>query len=147
MAYLPGQKNIEVEIRPAKQEELGAIVRKAGVLELDIAETDAGQFLVAVRGDSIRGFGRLRPYRDFTELATLGVMAPDQMKGIGSLVVRALLKKAGGEVYLTTVIPAYFSRFGFSKADDYPAELNKKMDFCRSFGFHAGEIFVMKHQP
>jgi N-acetylglutamate synthase-like GNAT family acetyltransferase len=146
MEHLPGQKIIEMEVRDAREEEFEEVLRKARALDLDLSEAKCGQFLVASKGGAILGFGRLRRYTDCVELATLGVVKTEQQKGIGSALVKALLKKSGSEVYLTTVIPDYFSRFGFVKTGNFPEVLNKKMDFCASFGFHTTEIFVMKHK-
>jgi N-acetylglutamate synthase-like GNAT family acetyltransferase len=134
-------------VRSAKAEEMEEIISKAGALDLDLSEARYDQFVVACNDTQIVGFGRLRTYPSCMEVATVGVVQAEQHKGIGSVVVAELLKRAGKEVFVTSVIPGYFSRFGFRPVKDFPEVLMKKLDFCRSFGFHSEEIFVMKFTP
>jgi N-acetylglutamate synthase-like GNAT family acetyltransferase len=148
MGYLPGQKmKVSVDVRSACSGELEEVLSKAGVLDLDLTDAHYDQFVVACKEKEIVGFGRIRRYEECVEVATLGVVEAEQKKGIGSAVVKELLGRTSGEVYLTTVIPQYFSRLGFKEVKDFPDVLKKKLDFCRSFGFHAEEIFVMKRVP
>ncbi|HEY6162026.1 MAG TPA: GNAT family N-acetyltransferase [Bacteroidia bacterium] len=144
METFPGQKQIEISIEKAVRGDMEDIARKADALDLDCTNLSYEQFMVARRNGVILGFGRLKRYYDWSELATLGVVKEEQGKGIGTAIVCELLREKGTDVYVTCVIPKYFSRFGFYEVKEFPKLLMKKYDFCRSFGFAGDEVFVMR---
>jgi N-acetylglutamate synthase-like GNAT family acetyltransferase len=144
METLLKQKQVEISVEKAARADMEDIARKADALDLDCTNLGYEQFVVARRNGVILGFGRLKKYYDWSELATLGVVKEEQGKGIGTAIVCELLKEKGTDVYVTCVIPEYFSRFGFYAVKEFPKLLMKKYDFCRSFGFADNEVFVMK---
>lgn len=115
-------------------------------MDLDVQEFNIRDFCVVRRANHVVGFGRLRPYKGFQEIATIGIVEEERNKGLGSAVVNCLLKKGTRDVYLTCVIPSFFSRLGFAPVKEFPCELSAKYDFCRSFGYAEGEVHVMKLQ-
>ena len=90
------------------------------------------------------GFGRLRKYPECTEIATVGVIPPEQKKGIGSQIVRELIRTGSSDIFVTCVIPDFFGKLGFQIVKQYPSVLQKKVDFCKSFDFSEEQIFVMR---
>lgn len=115
-------------------------------MSLDMEDFRISDFLTAKQGGNIIGFGRLRTYPGFREVASVGVLAENRGKGIGSLVVNELIRQTREEIYLTCVIPGFFSKLGFEKVKDFPSELIPKYDFCRSFGYSEEEVTVMKYK-
>lgn len=137
-------KTNPVIVSPAAENDLAEIVRLARILDLDCEDLSWNQFLLARTGHAIIGFGRLRSYGTCTEIATVGVVPEERKKGVGSAVVSALIAKGPREIYVTCVIPDFFSRFGFKPVKEYPPVLEKKVDFCKQYDFREDQIFVMK---
>ena len=123
---------------------MDVISRLAKSFDLDCKKMSWTQFIVATKKEKIIGFGRLRQYPDFTELATVGVIQQERGKGVGSYLVNALTNRGPQSIYVTCVIPDFFGRLGFKKVATFPLILQKKVDFCKLYGFKDGEIFVMK---
>ena len=144
-------KSQEITIRPATQADMPFIDLLAKKFELDCENMELEQFVTAKRRDEIIGFGRLRKHSgpkemrvSCTELATVGVIPQERKKGIGIAIVNELLRAGPSEIFVTCVIPDFFSRFGFKPVKKYPPALQKKVDFCKSFDFCEEQIFVMK---
>ncbi len=111
---------------------------------LDDESMDSARFRVLVDSNKVIAFGRLRENIDATELCTLGVVKEFRGKGLGRLMVECLLKEAKQDIYVVTVIPAFFSKLGFEFVENYPASMQKKVNLCTT-DYHVGEIYrVMK---
>lgn len=136
---------LNICIESASQADFPVIERLAKSFDLDWEDVDYVQFITAKRGPEIVGFGRLRIYESCAEIATVGVVHPERNKGIGTAIVKELIRQGPEEVYVTCVIPRFFSRIGFQTAKQYPAVLQKKIDFCKLYDFSDEQIFVMKH--
>lgn len=100
------------------------------LFELDNRELAQTEFLVEQNGQELLGFGRIREYKGFSELCSLGVIEDQRLKGIGKKLCRALIKKTNQPLYLVCIIPEYFSSFGFTICKEYPAEIKNKLDYC-----------------
>ena len=101
---------------------------------------------MAKKENAISGFGRLRKYDTCTEIATVGVLPEERNRGVGSSIVKELIRRGPSEIFVTCVIPGFFSKFGFTSAKEYPAILQKKVDFCKLYDFKDDQIFVMRYQ-
>lgn len=99
---------------------------------LDDNDLRSGQFMTAKQNEKVLGFGRIRNYGGCRELCSLGVTEPNRMKGIGSALVQALMKNERLPLYIVTVIPGFFMRFGFRETEAFPKEIAAKLDYCRS---------------
>lgn len=117
-------------IRPARPEDSPAIKKLAEKLCLDSADMRYSEFQVAEDEGKIVGIGRIIKHPDCLELATLGVEEGHRKQGLGKKLISELTKKAGGRVYLATIIPEYFAKLGFIKAEKIPATMIKKSDWC-----------------
>ena len=133
-----------INIVPASSSDMLVIEQLAKEMDLDMADISREQFIAAKRLNEIIGFGRMRTYAECREIATVGVIRQERGKGIGSMVVHALISRAPSEVFVTCVIPDFFKRFGFQSVEQYPSVLQKKVDFCKCFNFTDEQIFVMK---
>lgn len=119
-----------MKIRPAQADDFPAIRKLAEKLYLDSADMQAEEFLVAEEDKKIVGIGRIIKHPDCLELATFGIDETFRKKGIGKKLAEELAKKAGGQVYLATIIPGYFEKLGFVKVENFPASMIKKSDWC-----------------
>lgn len=136
-------KEEKITVQPATQADMAFIDLLAKKFDLDCEEMSWEQFVTAKRRDEIIGFGRLRKYSGCTELATVGVLPRERKKGIGIAIVNELIRTGPNEIFVTCVIPDFFTRFGFKTVKEYPSVLQKKVDFCKSFDFCEEQIFVM----
>ena len=136
--------SIDVLVSPACEKDLPVIVQLAKSFNLDCEDFLWKQFVVAKSNDTIIGFGRLRDYPDCTEVATVGVIHEERNKGIGTSIVNKLIQTGPKEIFVTCVILNFFSRLGFEAVKQYPAVLQKKVDFCKLYDFCDEQIFVMK---
>ena len=136
-------RNTMIKVRPAVSSDMPVIEQLAKGFDLDCDDLSVNQFAVAVRDGNILGFGRIREYPGCAEIATVGVIPEEQKKGFGSLVVNELIRIGPPQLFVTCVIPAFFSKFGFESVKQYPSVLRKKVDFCSSYGFCEEDIFVM----
>jgi|ERR1051326_8069333 N-acetylglutamate synthase-like GNAT family acetyltransferase len=128
----------------AIKQDSSEILRLAKSFDLDVEDFSHEQFLIARKENQIIGFGRLRKYNDCTEVATVGVIHPERNRGVGTSIVKELIQIGPKEIFVTCVIPNFFSRVGFEAVKHYPSVLRKKVDFCKLYNFSEEEIFVMK---
>jgi N-acetylglutamate synthase-like GNAT family acetyltransferase len=119
-----------MRIRKAKNEDFDEIIRLAQAYDLDYSGMESDAYWVATDGKKIVGIIGLKRHPDCSELCSLGVEEDFRGRGIGKRLVLALLEKAGEEIYLATIIPAFFHKFGFEKAPSVPASMVKKSDWC-----------------
>ncbi len=106
----------------------------------DQVDLAADQFVVAKGEDGkILGCGRLRPYPEFCEIASLAVADDVRANGIGRAIVSRLLERYAGTIYLICEddVVEFFRRFEVSlhPESDMPDGLRPKWDyFCASAG-------------
>lgn len=131
-------------IAPATEKDMPVVEQLARNFDLDLEDISWKQFLVAKKEGRIIGFGRLRTYPDCTEAATVAVIEPERNKGVGSSIIQELIRTGPPEIFVTCVIPGFFTRLGFQTVKQYPAVLRKKVDFCKLYDFKEEQIFVMK---
>jgi N-acetylglutamate synthase-like GNAT family acetyltransferase len=106
-------------LRPARsldQPAIARMVRSAGLLPFGL---DWPRFLVAESAGRIVGVGQIKVHRDGShEIASLAVLEEHRRRGIGSVLVRALLGRTDRPIYV--ICPAhlevYYGRFGFRRA-------------------------------
>ncbi len=82
---------------------------------LDPTALHWSHFVVAERAGEVVGVGQVRPYPACRELGSLVVRDDLRGQGIGGLIVRALLEREAGEVWLEcrADLAPYYARFGF----------------------------------
>jgi N-acetylglutamate synthase-like GNAT family acetyltransferase len=115
-------------IRNATEADLPFIRQTVACLHLDNENLRAEQFIVAEEGGRTVAFGRIKPYRRTFELGCVAVMDDRRSQGLGELVVRELIRRfPRRRVYVTTDIPAYFERLGFTPTRALPRELSDKI--------------------
>jgi N-acetylglutamate synthase-like GNAT family acetyltransferase len=122
----------------------GLLVSADGDLE-NLAED---QFVVAEEEHgAILGCGRLRPYPDFCELASLAVDQEVRARGVGRVIVSSLLERYQGPIYLICEdnVVDFFRRFRFEciPETDMPAGLRPKWEY---FAALTGHMNVMRRE-
>jgi N-acetylglutamate synthase-like GNAT family acetyltransferase len=119
-----------MRLRKAKKADFPAILKLAQTYNLDYSGMEADRFRVVEEGGGILGICGLKKHPECLELCALGVDENWRGRGWGRRLVRAVLREAPAEVYLATVIPSYFARFGFERAAAVPASMVKKAEWC-----------------
>jgi N-acetylglutamate synthase-like GNAT family acetyltransferase len=120
------------QIRKPDTTELPRILELATAMQLDTREMRQEEFIAAFDGQEICGFGRLRDHGSCVELCTLGVCESHRGKGLGLQLSRALVASTSRQIFLVTVIPAFFQKVGFRRSSTWPESLNSKLNFCSS---------------
>jgi N-acetylglutamate synthase-like GNAT family acetyltransferase len=123
---------MKTEFRIPSTEEFQQIVEYIREFELDDRDLQPEQFIAAFVQKQIAGFGRLRKHSTCTELCSLGVVTPLRGKGIGKSIVKELIRTADDDIYLSCIIPSFFTPFGFQITENYPSPMKEKLDYCES---------------
>lgn len=123
-----------ITIQSASQDDMPFIKDSIERFRLDDEYLDYHQFVVAIDGNEVVGFGRIRPHKEVYELGCVGVVEHKRNQGIGKMIVEYLINNfPTNEVYITTDLPGYFESFGFKKVDPGPKELVEKLSrVCKS---------------
>jgi len=118
-----------VTIAPATPDDMELIADCIRRFRLDDEDLGPEQFVVVREAGRVTAFGRIKPYGAVHELGCVGVLEAERGRGLGALVVRELVRRFPTPVvYITTDLPAYFARFGFTRVDDPPPEIAAKID-------------------
>jgi len=133
-----------MRLRNATKTDSPQILDLAKKLELDYSGMEADDFLVAEEKGKIVGICALKKHKDCLELCSLGVDENYRKLGLGKKLVFGVLKKAKGEVYLATIIPEFFEKFGFEKSPQIPLSMVKKSDWCQGCKKELCTIMVKK---
>ncbi|MBI5042820.1 MAG: GNAT family N-acetyltransferase [Nitrospirae bacterium] len=122
-AWSPVRKEFLYHMRPALSDDMPFIKECIERFRLDDENLDYRQFVVAVEGNEIAGFGRIRPHKEVY-----------RNQGIGKMIVKYLIDKfPTNQVYITTDLIDYFERFGFKRIEAGPKELVEKLQrVCKS---------------
>ncbi|MCI0857418.1 MAG: GNAT family N-acetyltransferase [Chloroflexi bacterium] len=133
------------QVRPARATDLPAIEGLLISADGDREVLHQDQFVVSVDIDGVVvGCGRLRPYSDFCELASLAVGSQVRARGMGREIVNGLLERYSGPIYLICEdgVVDFFRRFGFVSILDreMPEGLRAKWDY---FADLAGPMNLM----
>jgi N-acetylglutamate synthase-like GNAT family acetyltransferase len=119
-----------MRIRKARPADWPEIFRLAQKLNLDYPGMEADEFWVAEERQNLAGLVGLKTHPDAQELCALGVEARWRGRGLGRLLVRTAVRHARRNLYLATVIPAFFSRLGFEKKESIPTSMIKDPEWC-----------------
>ena len=104
------------QLRPARADDLPGIRALLASVGGDEENLQPGQFVVAQDDlGAILGCGRLKPYSDCTELASIAVTKGLRSAGIGRGIVTKLLEGRQGTIHLICEddVVGFFGHFGF----------------------------------
>jgi len=104
-----------VFIRTARLNDASTIKRLVRGAQLDPTSLDWQNFLVAEKDGRVIGVGQVKPYRASRELGSLVVLKAYRGQGVGAEIVRALIAREPGELFLLCQdrLESYYARFGF----------------------------------
>jgi amino-acid N-acetyltransferase len=111
---------MSIIIRPAHESERCTIRRIVWRARINPTALDWRRFLVAADDGRIVGVGQLKPHKDGSrELASIAVIPARQSQGIGAQLIRALLARETGPLYLVceTRLSSYYEQFGFRRSE------------------------------
>lgn len=112
------------------------LIHEVGINPMNL---DWERFIVAEDEGAFVGCVQIKPHKDgVRELASLAVTPERQGAGIGAMLVRAVLEKEPGELYLTcrgNLMP-YYEQFGFRPvaADEIPRSFKLVVRASRLLG-------------
>ena len=130
-----------MDIPLPSSEEYQKVLEAANRMKLDVSNASIHQFVVVMNNSDVMGFVRTVNKGEIVELSTLGVVRKYRGTGMGAILVKNL-QENNQELYLVTVIPALFEKYGFNKTNKVPQELQPKVNQCSLWhGF--GEPVVM----
>jgi N-acetylglutamate synthase-like GNAT family acetyltransferase len=137
---------MSIKIQPALLDDMSFIRRYIDEFRLDDENLDYHQFVVAIEGNEIVGFGRIRPHKEVFELGCVGVVENRRRQGIGKMIVEHLINIfPSNDVYITTDLIDYFERLGFKRVEHGPKELEEKLNrVCKSKCREGAVIMIYK---
>lgn len=121
-----------LKIRQAQKKDAEEILKILKELDLYYPSLSIQNFWVAEDEGGITGVVRLEEFDDYFFLSSLGVKKDKQKKGIAAALLKHILKPVSKNVYLYTIVPDFFKKFGFEPADP-PASLPLKEIFGCEF--------------
>src|SRR3990172_7155996 len=102
---------------PADERRIKDLIHEVGINPMSL---DWRRFIVAEDEGVFAGCGQIKPHGDGAlELASLAVIPARQGQGIGSILIKALMAREPGELYLTcrSGLAPYYHKFGFEEVE------------------------------
>ena len=78
-------------------------------------------------------------------MCSLGLLTKERNKGIAKLLVQHLIDVSTQPLYLVCIIPEFFTPFNFKIVNEYPPELQNKLEYCIHNLVVEEEYVVMKY--
>ncbi len=127
-----------MNIRPAIAQDQDTIKRIVHAANINPLNLDWRHFIVAEEDGQIVGIGQIKTHGDGSrELASIATIPERQGQGIASQIIRTLLARETGELYLMCRSPleSFYSRFGFRRIgpDEMPPYFRRIMRVARLF--------------
>ena len=125
-----------VTLRPATINDQPKITALINKVRINPRNLDWERFIIAEDNSGIVGCGQIKPHGDGTkELASIAVEPDYQGKGVGTLIMNALLEREPGELYLVCLkhLVTYYQKFGFRELtfDEFPPDMKRMFRFGR----------------
>ena len=115
-----------INLRKANQNDCEKILKILKEVDLYYASLSLENFYVAEKNHQIIGTVQLTAYENYLFLACLAVTAREQKNGTGKIILDNILLKAPKDIYLYTIIPEFFKKFGFKIMAEPPFNLPSK---------------------
>lgn len=97
--------------------------RLAESLGLDYPGMESDRFWLAEEDGRAQGIVGLMKHLDCLELVALGVAPQARSRGLGGKLIEALSAEAQEDVFLATVVPGFFEKHAFVRAERAPVGL------------------------
>lgn len=124
-----------LNIRPAAKTDEKAIIRILKDRDVFYPALSPEGFWVAEKNKEVIAAVQVTDEEDFAFLGSLAVKKAEQGKGTATALLNKVLKACSKDVYLYTVIPDFFRKFGFEPAAPFPGLPSKdryECEFCHS---------------
>ncbi len=119
-----------IRVRQARDADKTAIERIIKELDLSYPSQTLNDFWVAEEEKQVVGIAALWEYRNFYYLSSVGVAENRQHQGIATKLLNKLLAGRRKDVYLFTIMPDFFARFGFQTVSEPPKGLPPRTIFA-----------------
>ena len=119
-----------IRVEKANENDFETIKFLIQQFDLDNRNLELNQFLVAKQNNLLLGFGRIRKHNGCDEFCSLGVVEEKRYNGIAKLLIEARIEIATQPIYLVCIQPEYFEKLGFVIVNDYPPEIEDKLNYC-----------------
>jgi len=117
-----------LDICPANKNQFPEILKILKDLDLYYQDHDLSNFWTANDGSIIVGLVKMNDYMDFAFLGSLGVAINSRNRGIARQILTKMFDVYKKDIYIYTVIPDFFEKFGFMKIST-PNNLPPKDNF------------------
>jgi N-acetylglutamate synthase-like GNAT family acetyltransferase len=105
-----------LKIRPAGKEDSEGVLKVLKDLDLIYPSLTLDNFWVAEKDGVIAGTVRLEDHKDHCFLSCFGVIEKERRQGTAQALLEQSFKNIRKNIYLYTIIPDYFKKFGFKEA-------------------------------
>ncbi len=134
-----------LKIRPAGKNDRKAIIRLLKKLDLFYPTLSAEGFWVAEKDGKVIATVQLAEHEDFIFLGSLAVVEEEQKKGVARTLVEKALGSCRRNIYLYTIIPEFFEKFGFQITASIPGLPSKDRYECEAC--HSEKCVCMVRPP
>lgn len=108
------------------------VKKRIAEFALDDRNLTPEEFLVLSKNEQLLAFGRIRQHSSCAELCSLGVIEEARHLGLARKLINALCEATKRPIYLVSIIPDFFSEFGFEICQDFPDEIAHKLAYCQN---------------
>lgn len=137
---------MNILLNKATPEDFELIKLYIAEFELDNRDLKIEQFTVAKQNDVLLGFARIRKHNGCDEFCSLGVIEQERHNGIAKSLTEKGINTSSQPLYLVTIIPEFFETLGYQIVNEYPPEMQDKLDYCNSELSVPEKYVVMKYQ-
>ncbi len=102
-----------LNIRPAGKDDEKQVKRILVELDLAYQKQSLKDFWVAKDKEELAGVVQLIKHPEFLFLESLGVIKSKEKQGVASALLKKIFAMADKDIYIYTIIPEFFNKFGF----------------------------------
>ncbi|OGC32566.1 hypothetical protein A2311_04450 [candidate division WOR-1 bacterium RIFOXYB2_FULL_48_7] len=117
-------------IRPATRQDEPVILRILKELDLYYQSQRIEDFFLLEEAGQVVGLAQLKEFPKYYFLSSLGIIPSHQHRGLAAFILQELFLIAKKDIYIYTVIPEFFERFGFQSIPQTSGLPSKKSYEC-----------------
>ncbi|NQT29523.1 MAG: GNAT family N-acetyltransferase [Candidatus Saganbacteria bacterium] len=119
-----------LKIRKATDKDYPEVLEILEKLDLYYSTLEPEDFFVAEKEDKIVGCVQLQKHKDFLFLGSLATIEEERNSGVARALLKSLTKGDSPPIYLYTIIPEFFEKFGFKASSSHPNLPSKNQYEC-----------------